>query len=360
MAAPNPEREVARLKKTLKRGLPPCLVIAGGSAFFRQEAFDDALAAVPERADLRSIDGDRETDGREIDDLRGGTLFGTGTVLAVRRGENWLKQHAEGLVTALPSFAKGSALLLEVKKLDRRTRIAKALGKLGELFEFRDLYTEPYDRSRSPLDAEMVSWLVSRSRGMKAPLTAEAAFLVMSSVGTKPGELVAELQRIAGVAGETKQALTPDDLRGKLTSSFASTPFEFADGLLDYDRARATRSLTAMYERGAQGRDGVRVDQGGLFPFITSWLYTSLAQLHIGRQLVDEGVSARDVPGRLGVRTFTDRLVAQLQTNPTARVSRGLRLLHACQRELRTTGEDPHYLLLRFLSRYFQEKGSVA
>jgi hypothetical protein len=31
-----------------------------------------------------------------------------------------------------------------------------------------------------------------------------------------------------------------------------------------------------------------------------------------------------------------------------------------CQRELRSTGEDPHYLLLRFLARYFKEREGVA
>jgi len=34
--------------------------------------------------------------------------------------------------------------------------------------------------------------------------------------------------------------------------------------------------------------------------------------------------------------------------------------LNDCQRELRTTGEDPHYLLLRFVARYFAERETVA
>ncbi len=87
MAVPNPERELERLKKVLRAGLPACLVIRGASGFFRQQAFDLAFAAIPEDADLRSLDGETDTDGRELDDLRGGTLFGRGSVLALRRGE---------------------------------------------------------------------------------------------------------------------------------------------------------------------------------------------------------------------------------------------------------------------------------
>ena len=360
MAVPNPDRELTRMQRDLKSGLAPCTVIAGVSEFFRQEAFDLAFAAAPGDVDLRTVDGDRDTDGRELDGLRGGNLFGKGTVLTIRRGEAWLKKNGEGLLAVLDSIGGGCGILLEIKKLDKRTKIAKALVKSGQIYEFRDLYTEPYDRSRSPLDAEMVGWIVSRSRAMKCPLTPESAYLVMSSVGTRPSELVEELQRLAVAVGGSKKALAPADLAGKLTCSFESTPFEFADGLLEYDRGRATRSLTAMYERGAQGRDGAKIDQGGLFPFITSWLYQSLAQLHEGRQLVDQGIQLRDVPGRLGIRVFVDRFLGHLKRNPTARVERGLALLHRAQRELRTTGEDPHYLLLRFLSRYFVDQEQAA
>ncbi len=355
MAVPNPDREQLRLSKQLQSGLPPCLLVLGGSGFFRQEALDAAFAAIPEGVDLRTMDGDTASDGRELNDLCGGTLFGSGAVLLVRRGEGWVKKHGEALLATIPSIAKGSSLILEIKKLDKRTKLAKALLKVGEAFEFRDLYTEPYDRTRSPLDAEMVGWLVKRSKAMGCPLQAESAYLLMSTVGTRPAELIEEVERIKSLLddGGSKRSLSPDELRGKLTCSFESNPFEFAEALLNYDRQAALRALSAMYSHGASGRDGVRLDQGGLFPFITSWLYQSLAQAYEGRRLLDSGVAARDVPGRLGVRNFVDRFQQQLQRNPSSRLSRGLRLLHRCQRELRSTGEDPQWLLERFLSRYF-------
>ena len=190
---------------------------------------------------------------------------------------------------------------------------------------------------------------------MGCPLRSDAAYLVISSVGTKPMELLQELGRIRTEVGEIDSPLTADDLRGKLTSSFESTPFEFAEALLAFDRRAATRSLTAMYSRGAQGRDGVRVDQGGLFPFITGWLYQSLAQLHEGRLLLDSGTTLAEVPRRLGVRVFVDRFQGQLLHNPEPRLRRGLLLLHRCQRELRRTSEDPGLLLQGFLGRYFAE-----
>jgi DNA polymerase III delta subunit len=362
VAVPNPDREHERLGKALQSGLPPVLIVTGASDFFRQEAIDMVAAVIPDGVDLRNMDGDTKTDGRELNDLCGGTLFGSGAVLVVRRGESWLKAHGEGLLASIPSIAKGSSLVLEVKKLDKRTKLAKALVKAGEFFEFRDLYTEPYDRTRSPLDAEMVGWLVRRSRTLQCPLQAEAAFMVMSVVGTKPAELVEEVERIRNQLGkrDSRKALGPEDLRGSLTCSFQSNPFELADAVLAFDRKAATRALGAMYARGTTGRDGKQMDRYALFPFITSWLYRSLSQVYEGRCLMDTGVALRDVPGRVGVRQFVDRFQGQLKKNPTHRIQRGLQLLHSCQRELRTSGEEPEWLLLRFLRRYFAEAEAVA
>ena len=113
MAPPNPERELGRLGKLLDElpdGQPhPCLVVTGASDFFRTQAVDAVLDRVPEDHDRRTIDGeaDRGSDGRELMDLRGGNLFGGGSLLVVRRGDSWLKRHGESLASALATIAPG-------------------------------------------------------------------------------------------------------------------------------------------------------------------------------------------------------------------------------------------------------------
>jgi len=353
MAVPNPEHELSRLRRTLEAGVPPLVVILGPASFFRDEALELVLARVPKDADVRRLAGDRETAGDELQDLCGASLFGSGSWLVVRRAEAWLKKHGPALAELLPKMASGCGAVIEAQKLDRRTKVGKQLSKAGEVFEFRELYAEPYDRSRSPLEAEAVGWIVERARGLKLRLTAEAGLLLMSTVGTDPGELVAELSRVASRMRGEKRALGPDDLAGALTCSFGSTPFELADALLGGDQRRATRSLEAMFERGVRGRDGKDVERSGVFPFAVSWLYQSLAKAWEGRFLLDRGVPIRDVPGRLGVRVFVPRFQQQVSGNPEPRLRAGLRLLHQAQRELRQSGEDPLWILRRFVDRYF-------
>ncbi len=350
MAKPNPERELERLRKALgKSGPPQVVAITGTSDYFRGEALEAVVAAIDERAELRRIDGPDDTDGRELDDLRGAVLFGPGCWLVVRRAAPWLKSHGSRLEEALGSFAQGCGLVFETPKLDRRTKLAKSIAEVGEAFEFRDLYAEPYDRSRSPLEAELVSWVVTRARKSKLTLTPEAAFLIVSMVGQAPGEILAELERLAPLLqGKT---VDPGELRKHLSCSFESTPFEFAEAFLLRNRRRAMRSLDAMFARGVKSKDGSTMDRGGLFPFITTWLHQSLTSVFEGRRLMEAGVPARDVPGRVGVRVFVERYEAQLNRCSMRWVRRALHELHACQRDLRTTGEDPELLLGRLVAR---------
>ena len=71
MAVPNPERELKRLEQKAKAGLDRVTIITGASTFFRGEALEFVLAAVPKGRDLRSIDGQQDTtDGRELQLLR--------------------------------------------------------------------------------------------------------------------------------------------------------------------------------------------------------------------------------------------------------------------------------------------------
>ena len=330
------------------------ILISGPSQFFRDEAVELALATVPAEADLRRIDGGESSDGRELHDLQGASLFGSGTWLCVRRGEGWVSSHGEAIAGLLPKIAEGCGLVLEVQKLDKRTKVGKGIAQQAASFEFRELYAEPFDRSRSPLEAELVRWLVQRARRQRVMLTPEAAFLVVSTVGKDPAELVAELGRLAQRLPQGRP-IAAEDLRGALTVSFESTPFEFADALLAFDRRRAMRSLEAMFDRGIRGRDGKGMEAGGMFPFVTSWLWNAFMSAHHGRCLLDDGVRADRVAAEAGVRTFVDRFRAQVEGNPERRLRHGLTSILAAQRELRSSGEEPRAILERFVARYFSE-----
>ena len=389
MAAPHPDKELERLQKACRSALPAVVVLSGGGEYFRTSGVELVLAAVPAQSELVTIDGQGVTargeragadaDGDAGDDadfdaedgedgtaaagahcadllpLAGGGLFARTAVVVVRRGDRWLRRHAAAAAAFLPRVARGSTLVVETQKLDKRTRFAKELAQHGALFEFRDLYETPFGRPDRPLEGELVQWVIAQARRLGVPLAPESALLLCAQIGKSPGELLAELQQLALRIGQDqkRRPLQPDDLRGKLTCSFESTPFELAEAVLAMDRRRALRSLHAMFARGVKQRDGKRMDQGGLFPFATSWLFSSIGQVHEGRLLLDQGVPLRDIPGRVGVHGFTERYQEQVRTNPLPRLEHGMLAVLHCQRERRLLGEDDVVLLERLMARWF-------
>jgi len=376
VAAPKPTAELTRLDKLISAGLPPVVLITGESEFFRRQAIDRLIKAVPEDAELRHVDGadlksggDDDADDAaaasataplapELQDLRGGGLFATRSFVVVRRGAEWWRQNCVALADLVPKIPQGSSLLLESAKLDKRKKAAASLVKqlvaAKAFFEFRDLYDTHFNTG-SLLTGELCQWVQACGKKIGVELTPEAALLLMSQVGKLPQELLAELERLKTRFGvdRTRAALAPEDLAGKLSVSFESTPFEFAEAVLAGDRAAAYRSLSAMFERGVRQKGGGVTGSGGVLPFLSSWLFQQFGRVYEGRLLVDSGVSLRDVPHRLGVRHFQDRFTAQVQNCSIEQLRRGVTALHACQRKSRLIESETELLLERFLAQWF-------
>jgi DNA polymerase III delta subunit len=375
MAVPNPAQELKRLDTLVRAGLPPIVLVHGESEFFRSKAMERLLSAVPKDAELRTVDGaevragDEGDDGEDggttsvtvpvLQDLRGGGLFASATIVAVRRAANWWKKHGAAVAEVAPKIQQGSSLLVEAPKLDKRKKAAATLFKQlagdGAVFEFRELYDMPYDRARGPLEGELCKWVGQAGKKLGVPLTPESAWLVISQVGKSPSELLGELERLRDQLGSdpVRGALAPKDLAGKLSVSFESTPFEFAEAVLGGDRRTAQRSLAAMFQRGVKQKDGKSMDSGGVLPFTSSWLYRQISVVYEGRILFDAGTSMRDIPSRCGVRQFADRFLEQVKQNDQAQLQRGILALHAALRKSRLTGEDGEALLERFLAQWF-------
>lgn len=379
MAGNKPQAELERLRKLCRQGLPPVVVVTGSNNFYRHEAIELLLAAVPAEAELRRIDavedrgstaGDEEEDDYdeeaeepaeslqdvpELAELRGGGLFARTSFLCVRRGVKWWQRCAPVLAQHWQRLGKGCGLLLEASKLDRRRKVAAQLVQdLGPaVFEFRDLYATGFGGD-DLMEGELVPWVVERGEQLGLPLAKEAAVMMVLQVGQNLADLVAELERLRAQFGQQAIArpLQPADLHGRLHTSFESTPFEFADAVLDRDRNRAQRSLRAMFDRGVRNKSGKR-ETGGVFPFTTGWLWQCLAKVHEGLVRIAAGQRLQVVAGQLAAGRGAERMARQLQKNDLGSLRHGLLALHHVQRLQRTTGEADDVMLERFLAHWF-------
>lgn len=348
--APNPELELDRLRKQLAQGLPRVLLLVGPSRFFRGEALDLAVAAVPPGSEVRVLDGAQETDGNELQDLRGSGLFTTGRVLAVRRADEWLQEHSERLLAVLPKIGSQHALVLELTKMDARFKLSKELAAAGARFEFRELYATAFGRDDDLLGGELVSWVVKRGSELGLELAKDAALLLVGTTGKDPAELLAELRRLALRLRGRRGPIRADTLRGELAVGFRSDQFEFARALLARNRAAAERSLHGMFEHGLQGRESA-TESSGLLAMTVHWLFRELTSLWRARRLVDEGLPLRELAATLRVPPQgVDRLQQQVRVWSRPALRRALLALHELQREMRRSSEDEHALLSQLVA----------
>jgi len=353
MAAPNPEQQLEQLAGVLSSDAPPRVYCVNGAArWFRDRALDLIRGSFGGDREVVELDG-AEARGKDADlaeflmDLRTSNLFGASKLLLLRNAESWLREHGKLLSATFDKLASGNVLVLDVTRIDGRTAIAKTLKKNSAWFEFRQLYEKPFDASRPPQTGELAQWVRARASERGMHLSPDTAWFIVQVSGTDPAVLDGELDRLAPVcAGET---VDPERLRPLLTIAFGSSQFELVDAILVGDLRAALRSLVAMYRQGLRDRDGKSIDATAVFPMVSSWLVSSLANLIEARAAVDAGEPERAVVQRYG-GFFKGRFAQQLARHDRASLER----IHAAsvraERRLRLTGEEPEILLERLLS----------
>ncbi len=353
MAAPNPELEFRRLEKICGGDSPPGLVlIRGSSRWFRDRALARLRELWKEAGEFQELDGEEVgEDGRRVSefllDLRTASLFSGARFLLLRHAERILRRFGEAFLETVEKTAKGNRLIVEVAKLDGRSKLARSFRERGEVFEFRDLYTKPFDARKPPASAEIVRWVTDRGAAHGLSLGPEAALFLVTVVGGDPGRIDGELSRLSS-AGLSKRP-GPEDLRVSLQVSFGASQFDLVDAVLEGDLPAALRANRALYQEGLRDREGKRIEPSAVFPLVSSWMHTCLAKLRAARDEVDSGSSISEAAARHG-GFFRDRFAGQLRRHDRASLARLGEALLRAEVRLRTMGEDPELLLERWIS----------
>ena len=348
MAAPNPEKELQRLAKILAaKQRPPVLALQGPAQWFKGRAIDGIRGL---GGDLTELDGqDGAASGQDaaafLMDLRTASLFGGHRTLLLRNAERWLKSHGKALADVVEKIAPGNLLVLVANKLDGRSALVKRIKKIGEVFEFRQLYEKAFE-GRPATSSEVVQWLVARAKTHGLQLDAGAALFWVDLVGGDPGTLDGEVERLQPLLAGSR--VTPERLRGVLEVRFGSTQFELVDAIVGADAKLALRSLRGLQREGLRDRDGKPIEKSATFPIVSSWLMQTLQKLLEARIELDAGAPRGAVVAQYG-GYFKDRFARQLDRRSRAELVALLAALRRAERRLRLSGEDGNLLLERLV-----------
>src|SRR3954453_11944983 len=129
----------------------PVYALVGADAFLQTQRLREILGMLPKDAARIDVDGERAELADVLDELRSFAMFGGGKIVVVGNGDEFITKFREQLETYCGHPADSATLVLRVKSLPKNQRIAKIIGKTGEIIE-----------CAPPKDGAIVPWILSR------------------------------------------------------------------------------------------------------------------------------------------------------------------------------------------------------
>lgn len=352
------------LAADLKRnGVRRAYAFAGPEGYFRDRGWRlvrDALLLSDPRSDCQTLDaGEKPGDSGRLDfprllsDLSTPALFGGRTAIRVRHAETVLKSHGDRLLSFIASARGSWVLVLDMEKLDGRTKVAKKLEEQGAVVSCETPWASPPPWSKDPPhENDLARWVAGEfaQRGKKVRL--EDAHLLCQRVGANLFALEQEIEKLAGYAG--KGAVGAEAIRLLVGASRKEKLFELADSVYGGRPAEALFRLSRVFEEGIEDASGrLTTNPAGIALQAAGALASELRRIRAAREAASrEKLGEKELAEKIGVRPFVAaRLLAHARRLSGDRIASMVRELDRADRDLKGSGLPPQWVLERSVVR---------
>ncbi len=210
-----------------------------GDIYLRERAARKLIAQLQQsrKYALITLEGWELTGPQMLEHVGGMSLFDDAKILYVRRADELPESEelAERITRGLP---KSVVLILDAEKLDKRSRLYKALDSLGALEEF----PTPDRRSLPTLVRELLA-------EYKVKLTPAALKYLLATVEPQPARLAKEIEKLACYS--TERELDVPELRELLFGDQSESVLKW----LDLVGERSPQSVKYLRELLRSGED---------------------------------------------------------------------------------------------------------
>lgn len=226
----------------------PLYGLFGEEDFLVAQALEDFLAS-PAFSQNPSLNVERfhaqdTPPTRVLESARTLPFLGSRRLVILQEVEAYKAEQLNALMPYVEDPAPSTCLLLAGRKLDSRTRLAKALSKAGRVHVFKKLWPR-----------DLPPWLAQRAALRGKTLAREAAERLAELMGLGLGALDSEVEKLSLYVGGRAQISAQDVAavtgRGRLYSIF-----DFTDALA---AGRLHRTLTSYDQLDSLGEPAVKV-----------------------------------------------------------------------------------------------------
>ncbi|WP_372371556.1 DNA polymerase III subunit delta [Candidatus Uabimicrobium sp. HlEnr_7] len=236
--------------------------IANFYIFYGKEKFlkEEGIAMVKEKladAFYTEYDVDNQFSVQElISNLSSDVLFNDTNLIILKNADIMTAELLEPLKTYHKAPNPNSVLIMELTKLDNRSKFAKAVKNLATCVECSPLYDRPKPWLRlPPWESDLAKWVCSRVRKYKKTLAPEAAFFLTEYVGNDLKSLDSQLQKIA-LFLQDKKDITLEDIEKLVGKSKKINIFDLLDAISHKKLDTSLNLMRQVFANGLQEQDG--------------------------------------------------------------------------------------------------------
>lgn len=334
-----PRIDKADLAKELSRGqIRPIYIIVGSESYLSLEALGDIKAAV-KAAGSDALSSESFT-GREVraeallGALRTVPMLGGRPLVVIREGESLSRENQELLAGYMEGPVESSTLVVVADKLDGRGRFMQLAAKNGAVVECKPLYLD-----------KVPSWINAESKKRGRQMSQKAAQTMAAMVGNDLGQITQAIERVILYIGDRKLIEEVDVLRAT-ADTHQHTIFELCDAVGSKSWKRSFSLLNNVLENGES-------------PVKLLVMLSRHFRILSKAKEADGKMDARSVASYIGVNPYFARnYLEQSKRFSAGELKAAFRVLHRCDRELKSSPVPKERVLERALFELIRQKGA--
>lgn len=317
------------LIQQLESGSPqPVYFLYGEEDFFQRELVATLTRRwiTPENRDFNFETFDAKTSSVHewIGACKTLSFFG-GEKLVIVRGLDefkWDDANVPPLLEYVSNPVPDACLVLTARKADRKRKIYKGLTKIKGAGE-----------CTAPREAALTPWLTNRAKESGRTLSAGAARLMVERVGSKPGLLAGELEKVITFAGKTK-SIDEEAVREVVGETRLEKIFDLTDALKTKNPSKALRILHNHLKHGEQP-----VQLLGMI----AWQFRLIWEV---KHHQTTGTPPSRIAQKMGIAPFqAEQALRYTGKFSEGQLREGFRSLFRADRELKGSGKAPEGIL---------------
>ncbi len=191
-----------------------------------KDKLKNALAAPEDNMNFTAFSG-KNINPKELIDLAETLPFFAERRVLLVEDSGFFKNSCEDLAEYLPQIAPAACFLFVEEEVDKRSKMYKAVKKLGSVVEFSAQSEELLTR-----------WIVFRLKKEGKNITGSVLQLFLSKTGTDMGNIDRELEKLVCYALD-RDVITAEDVEAVVTEQTTNKIFEMVNAIAEHNQRKA-------------------------------------------------------------------------------------------------------------------------